>query len=75
MRAKVHTEEIRKDREALIVTAIPYQVNKRVLIEKIAEQVREKRDRGHLRHLGRDQPRRHAHRHRAEARCRLPTWC
>src|SRR6187200_2283226 len=43
MRAKVHVEEIRKDREALIVTAIPYQVNKRVLIEKIAEQVREKR--------------------------------
>ena len=46
MRAKVHTEEIRKDREALIVTAIPYQVNKRVLIEKIAEQVREKRIEG-----------------------------
>jgi DNA gyrase subunit A len=43
MRAKVEVEEIRKDREALIVTAIPYQVNKRVLIEKIAEQVREKR--------------------------------
>jgi DNA gyrase subunit A len=46
MRAKVHTEEIRKDREALIVTAIPYQVNKRVLIEKIAELVREKRVEG-----------------------------
>ena len=46
MRAKVHVEEIRKDREALIVTAIPYQVNKRVLIEKIAEQVREKRIEG-----------------------------
>jgi len=43
LRARVHTEEIRKDREALIVTAIPYQVNKRVLIEKMAEQVREKR--------------------------------
>jgi DNA gyrase subunit A len=43
MRAKVHTEEIRKDREALVVTAIPYQVNKRVLIEKIAEHVREKK--------------------------------
>ena len=43
LRSKVHTEEIRKDREALIVTAIPYQVNKKVLIEKIAEQVREKR--------------------------------
>src|SRR5204863_7473925 len=43
LRAKVHAEDIRKDREALIVTAIPYQVNKRVLIEKMAEQVREKR--------------------------------
>ena len=46
LRAKVHTEEIRKDREALIVTAIPYQVNKRTLIEKIAEQVREKKIEG-----------------------------
>ena len=46
MRAKVHTEEIRKDREALIVTAIPYQVCKKTLIEKIAEQVREKRIEG-----------------------------
>ena len=46
MRAKVEVEEIRKDREALIVSAIPYQVNKRVLIEKIAELVREKRIEG-----------------------------
>jgi DNA gyrase subunit A len=43
MRAKVHTETLRKDREALIVTEIPYQVNKSTLIEKIAELVREKR--------------------------------
>jgi DNA gyrase subunit A len=43
LRAKVHTEEIRKDREALIITAIPYQVNKRVLIEKIAELARDKK--------------------------------
>ncbi len=43
MRAKVHTENVRKDREALIVTEIPYQVNKATLIEKIAELVREKR--------------------------------
>jgi len=43
LRAKVHTEEIRKDREALVITAIPYQVNKRVLIEKIAELAREKK--------------------------------
>jgi DNA gyrase subunit A len=46
MRAKVHVEEIRKDREAIIVTAIPYQVVKKTLIEKIAEQVREKRIEG-----------------------------
>ena len=46
MRAKVHTEEIRKDREALIVTALPYQVNKKALIEKIGELVREKRIEG-----------------------------
>jgi len=43
MRAKVHTETLRKDREALIVSEIPYQVNKSTLIEKIAELVREKR--------------------------------
>ena len=46
MRARVVVENIRKDREALIVTEIPYQVNKRVLIEKIADLVREKRIEG-----------------------------
>ena len=46
MRATVDVEEIRKDRYALVVTAIPYQVNKRVLIEKIADLVREKRIEG-----------------------------
>jgi DNA gyrase subunit A len=46
MRARVEVEELRKDREALIVTAIPYQVNKRTLIEKIADQIREKRIEG-----------------------------
>jgi DNA gyrase subunit A len=46
LRAKVHVEELRKEREALIVTEIPYQVNKASLIEKIAELVREKRIEG-----------------------------
>ncbi len=46
MRSKVEVEEIRKDREALIVTEIPYQVNKATLIEKIADLVREKRVEG-----------------------------
>ena len=41
-----HIEEIRKDREAIIITAIPYQVNKARLVEKIAELVREKRIEG-----------------------------
>ena len=46
MRAKVEVEEMRREREALIVTEIPYQVNKTTLIEKIAELVREKRVEG-----------------------------
>ena len=43
MRARAHTEEIRKDREAIVITEVPYQVNKANLIEKIASLVREKR--------------------------------
>nr|WP_319496231.1 DNA gyrase subunit A [uncultured Cohaesibacter sp.] len=46
MRSKVDVEEIRKDRMALIVTEIPYQVNKATMIEKIAEAVRDKRIEG-----------------------------
>jgi DNA gyrase subunit A len=42
IRAKTEFEEIRKDRHAIIVTEIPYQVNKKTLIEKIAELVRAK---------------------------------
>ncbi|MEM9248441.1 MAG: DNA gyrase subunit A [Pseudomonadota bacterium] len=43
VRAKVRIEEIRKDRYAIILDEIPYQVNKASMIEKIAELVREKR--------------------------------
>jgi DNA gyrase subunit A len=46
MRGTASVEEIRKDREAIIVTAIPYQVNKAALVERIAELVREKRIEG-----------------------------
>ncbi|CTQ53735.1 DNA gyrase subunit A [Roseibium album] len=46
MRAKVDIEEVRKDRDALIVSEIPYQVNKSTMIEKIAELVRDKRVEG-----------------------------
>lgn len=46
MRAKTEVEEIRKDRYAIIVTEIPYQVNKASMITKIAALVNEKRIEG-----------------------------
>lgn len=39
MRARANTEELRNNREQIVVTEIPYQVNKATLIEKIAELV------------------------------------
>ena len=46
MRAQVAFEEIRGDRMAIIVTELPYQVNKSALLEKIADMVKEKRIEG-----------------------------
>jgi DNA gyrase subunit A len=46
MRARTHIEEIRKDREAIVATEIPYQVNKSRLVERIAEVVRDKQVEG-----------------------------
>ncbi len=46
MRGKVEIETVRKEREAIVITEIPYQVNKATMIEKIAELVREKRIEG-----------------------------
>jgi len=46
MRGRARIEEIRKEREAIVVTEIPYQVNKSAMIEKIAELVRERRIEG-----------------------------
>ncbi|AGI72219.1 DNA gyrase subunit A [Octadecabacter arcticus 238] len=45
-RAKTHTEEIRKDRFAIIITEIPYQVNKSTMIDRIAEAARDKKIEG-----------------------------
>ncbi len=42
LRSKVEVQEIRKDRQALVVTEIPYQVNKAHMVEKIADLVRDK---------------------------------
>lgn len=46
IRAKTHIEELRKDRWAIVVDEVPYQVNKSSLIERIAELAKEKRVEG-----------------------------
>ncbi|MFZ5679019.1 MAG: DNA gyrase subunit A [Bradyrhizobiaceae bacterium] len=46
MRGKVEIEDIRKDRQAIVVSEIPYQVNKAGMVERIAELVREKKIEG-----------------------------
>ena len=46
VRAKTHVEELRKERYGIVVDEIPYQVNKSAMIEKIAEQVRDKKIEG-----------------------------
>ncbi|WP_349236554.1 DNA gyrase subunit A [Devosia sp. MC532] len=46
VRGRSTVEEVRKDREAIVITEIPYAVNKAHLVEKIAELVREKRVEG-----------------------------
>ncbi|NNK16080.1 MAG: DNA gyrase subunit A, partial [Sulfitobacter sp.] len=46
IRAKTRVEEIRKDRWAIVIDEIPYQVNKATMIERIAEQAREKKIEG-----------------------------
>jgi DNA gyrase subunit A len=43
MRAQVAFEELRDDRVAIVVSELPYQVNKATLLEKIADQVKDKR--------------------------------
>lgn len=43
LRARANTEELRGGREQIVVTEIPYQVNKSTLIQKIAELVREEK--------------------------------
>lgn len=46
MRGRAHIEPMRNDREQIIVTEVPYQVNKATMIEKMAELVRDKRIEG-----------------------------
>ncbi|MBT4990042.1 MAG: DNA gyrase subunit A [Rickettsiales bacterium] len=46
IRAKSHFEQLKSGKESIIITEIPYQVNKAKMIEKIAELVRDKRVEG-----------------------------
>jgi len=46
MRGRATIDEIRKDRYGIVITEIPYQVNKSLMIERIAELVREKKIEG-----------------------------
>src|SRR5690625_6871572 len=54
MRARANVEELRNNREQIVITEIPYQVNKSTLIQRIADLVRseehtsELQSRGHL---------------------------
>src|SRR4029450_11361806 len=46
MRGKVEMETLRKEREAIVITEVPYQVNKAAMVERIGELVREKKIEG-----------------------------
>ncbi|MBY6006348.1 DNA gyrase subunit A [Salipiger bermudensis] len=46
IRAKTRIEEIKRDRYAIVIDEIPYQVNKATMIERIAESVRDKKIEG-----------------------------
>ncbi|MDP1598818.1 DNA gyrase subunit A [Phenylobacterium sp.] len=46
MRGKAEIQELRKDRDAIIINSIPYRVNKAAMVERIADLVREKKIEG-----------------------------
>ena len=68
MRGKVEFETLRGEREAIIITEIPYQVNKAHMVERIGELVREKKIEGIADAARRIRPRRLSRGDRAAAR-------
>ena len=70
MRARAVIEEKESSNKSqIVVTELPYQVNKARLVEHIAELVRDKKLEGICDLRDESGPRRHARRHRAQARC------
>ena len=74
VRANSEIEAMSANRSRIVITEIPYQVNKARLVEKIAEVGAGQGGRRHLRPARGVRPQGHAHRHRAERRTSTPTW-
>ena len=68
IRARAEFEEIRRDREAIVIHEIPYQVNKSTPAGTHRRTGARQADRGHRRDARRERPLRHAHRDRTAAR-------
>jgi DNA gyrase subunit A len=69
MRARAVIEEKESNKSQIVITEMPYQVNKAKLVVDIAELVRDRSSPGISDAARRVRPRRHAHRGRAQARC------
>ena len=72
VRAKAHTEQLKGNRAAIVVTELPYQVNRSSLIEQHRRAGQEQEDQRDQRPAQRVRPQRHAAGHRAQARVRSP---
>ena len=66
VRAKVTIETSRQGKDTIVVTEIPYQVNKSALIVRIADLVKERKIDGITDLNDESRPSRHAHRHRPQ---------
>ena len=75
IRAKTRIEEMRKDRYAIVIDEIPYQVNKATMIEKHRRDRPREADRGHRPRSGRMRPRRVSAWWSSSSATRPPTWC
>ena len=75
LRGRAEIQEHKNGREKIVITEIPYMVNKARLIESIAGLVKEKRIDRHQRPPGRIRPGRHAHCQLSSSGTPMPRWC
>ena len=69
---RARVEETRRPRDAIVITEIPYQVNKARLIERDRRAGQREEARGHQRHPRRERPPWHAHRRSSSSATRTP---